>query len=387
MSPLFRWHFLAMMVAALSIGALDHMLASVTRAEFSVPLIGVKDGRHKSKPSTPTQSRVVESAKVVENVGAEALVMTTLVTNGGSQADQTTHLELVGPGDGVKMEFVLIPAGKFTMGSPKREPEREDDEEQHDVEITRPFYLGKYEVTRGQFRQFVEDTHFKTEAESDGLGGWGFDFEAGECNGPKYHREKKALIGLGTNYSWRNAGFLQTDNHPVMNVSWNDATAFGRWLGQKTGKAIRMPTEAEWEYACRAGTSTRYNYGDDPEILVNFGNTFDGTAMHRSMQGRTIRAEDGYVFTAPVGRFKPNGFGLYDMHGNVWEWCQDWFCKDYSRTSLGKDPAGPMSGDSRVRRGGAWSHHPGYARSARRDALPPMVRSCFTGFRVAFCLD
>src|SRR5262249_15422458 len=156
-------------------------------------------------------------------------------------------------------------------------------------------------------------------------------------------------------YNWRNPGFEQTDDHPVVEVSWNDAAQFCDWARKKTGKAIRLPTEAEWEYACRAGGRTRYFFGDNEEELAQYANVAD--ASFRQLTGKNwgIRADDGYAFTAPVGTFKPNGFGLYDMHGNVLQWCQDWYDKDYYTKSPKKDPQGPSSGENRVGRGGAWN--------------------------------
>jgi formylglycine-generating enzyme len=165
-------------------------------------------------------------------------------------------------GDGVKLKMVLIPAGEFKMGSGESAKETaaffkknygmdileaddfKDEHPQHRVRITKRFYLGTYHVTRGQFRQFVKDTDYKTDAEKGekpGAVGW--------------NREKKEFE-FNKEYSWRNAGFEQTDEHPVVNVSWNDAVAFCQWLSKKEGKTYRLPTEAEWEYACRAGTTT-----------------------------------------------------------------------------------------------------------------------------------
>ena len=198
------------------------------------------------------------------------------------------------------------------------------------MRITKPFYLGTYHVTRGQFRQFVADTGYKTDAEKgEKPGAWGWDPD-------------KKEFGFNEKYSWRNAGFEQTDEHPVVNVSWNDAVAFCKWLSQKEGKTYRLPTEAEWEYACRAGTTTRYYSGDDPETLAKVGNVADAAAKAKFPDWKyTIKANDGYVFTAPVGKFKPNAFGLYDMHGNAWQWCADWYGADYYAKSPADDPTGP----------------------------------------------
>ena len=182
---------------------------------------------------------------------------------------------------------------------------------QRRVRITKPFYLGTYHVTRGQFRQFVnaDSDGYKTDAEKGGRRGPG-------GLGPQRRKD----FEWNEKYSWRNPGFEQSDEHPVVCVSWNDAIAFCNWLSKKGGKTYRLPTEAEWEYACRAGTKTRYYSGDDPETLATVGNVGDAAAKASFPDWKgTIKANDGYVFTSPVGKFKPNPFGLYDMHGNAWQ--------------------------------------------------------------------
>jgi formylglycine-generating enzyme required for sulfatase activity len=293
-------------------------------------------------------------------------------------------------GGGVKMELVLIPAGEFKMGSGESAEESaaffkktygedfltadffKDEHPQHRVRITKPFYLGTYHVTRGQFRQFVADTAYKTDAEKgERPGAFGWD------------PDKKAF-GFNEKYSWRNAGFEQTDEHPVVNVSWNDAVEFCKWLSKKESKTYRLPTEAEREYACRAGTTTRYYSGNDPETLATVGNVADAAAKAQFPEWPwTIKANDGYVFTAPVGKFKPNAFGLYDMHGNAWQWCADSAGADYYAASPVDDPTGPASGNGRVLRGGSWVSGPDDARSAVRIAHSPGDRGNFAGFRVA----
>src|SRR5262249_15155949 len=154
---------------------------------------------------------------------------------------------------------------------------------------TRPFYLGKYEGTRGEFAAFVKATQYQTDAERDGKGGWGHDSEGKPKQAP--------------GFTWRNPGFEQTDQHPVVNVSWNDAMAFCAWLSEKEGVAYRLPTEAEWEYACRAGTTTRYYSGDDPETLVSVANVADASARRKFPNWDTIKSDDSYGCTAPVGQF------------------------------------------------------------------------------------
>ena len=290
----------------------------------------------------------------------------------------------------IGMKLTLIPSGEFMMGSGESAEDTaaffnktygedflnadffKDEHPQHRVRITKPFYLGTYHVTRGQFRQFVADTSYKTDAEKgEKPGAYGWDPD-------------KKEFGFNEKYSWRNAGFEQTDEHPVVNVSWNDAVAFCKWLSKKEGKTYRLPTEAEWEYACRAGTTTRYYSGDDPETLAKVGNVADAAAKAKFPDWKyTIKASDGYVFTAPVGSFKPNAFGLYDMHGNAWQWCADWYGADYYAASPADDPTGPASGNDRVLRGGSWGGGPLNSRSANRSRITPVYRSYNSGFRVA----
>ena len=212
------------------------------------------------------------------------IVLFTMAGTAFSETKEPPKKLAVDLGGGVKMELVLIPAGEFKMGSGESAEATaaffnktygedllkadffKDEHPQHRVRITKPFYLGTYHVTRGQFRQFVADTGYKTDAEKgEKPGAWGWDPD-------------KKEFGFNEKYSWRNAGFEQTDEHPVVNVSWNDAVAFCKWLSRKEGKTYRLPTEAEWEYACRAGTTTRYYSGDDPETLAKVGNVADAAA-------------------------------------------------------------------------------------------------------------
>jgi formylglycine-generating enzyme required for sulfatase activity len=216
--------------------------------------------------------------------------------------------------------------------------------------------MSVYEVTRGQFRRFGDKTGYRTEAE----------------NGPD------------GNYTWRNPDFEQTDDHPVGNVTWNDAVAFCEWLSRAEGQTYRLPTEAEWEYACRAQTTSKYCTGNDPESTTLVGNVADGVGKARYPDWTwAIAAQDGFVNTAPVGQFRPNAFGLYDMHGNVWEWCLDGYKADYYQQSPGVDPSGPAQTARRVDRGGCFSSAPGDCRSGNREGRPPTDRYVGLGFRVA----
>jgi formylglycine-generating enzyme required for sulfatase activity len=259
------------------------------------------------------------------------------------------------------------------MGSKATEEGRFDNEHQHEVEITKAFYLGKYEVTIGEFAAFGQATGYQTDAEKDGQGAWG------------YNAETQRMEGRKPKYSWRNTGWEQTDRHPVVNVTWNDAVAFCEWLSQKEGKTYRLPAEAEWEYCCRAKTTTRFHSGDDEESLATVGNVADASAAkYRSFIWKTIKADDGYGFTAPVGKFQANAFGLHDMHGNAWEWCQDCYDANYYKKSPRKDPQGPDPGAGAFRmfRGGSWFSEPCSCRSAYRNAVAPSDRFFDLGFRV-----
>lgn len=281
-------------------------------------------------------------------------------------AEEPDEKEYVSPTTGMK--FVRIPKGTFKMGSPMSDKDRYENETQHEVTLSRDFYMGLYEVTRGQFRKFVEDTGYKTEAEEgDGAYGW-------NSKGKEEYEKNKDFI-------WRTAGYDQTDDHPVVNVSWNDAARFAEWQSKKDGQKYRLPTEAEWEYACRAGTTTKFYIGSNAEEWPKFANVADGTARKLFPNRSTLSAEDGYTYSAPVGKYKPNPFGLYDMAGNVFEWCQDWM-GDYP-TGSATDPTGPLIGARRVYRGGSWVSPRVLLRSADRNGFKPSFRSNDLGFRLS----
>jgi formylglycine-generating enzyme len=248
----------------------------------------------------------------------------------------------------------------------------DDEYPRHRVHISRAFWLGKFEITIRQFRAFSEATGYKTEAERDGFGGWGYDPESGKCS------------GRHAQFSWRNPGFKTFDEQPVVNVSWHDATAFCQWLSQKEGKKYRLPTEAEWEYADRAGTTTRYSNASDPGELPKFAHVLDLSRHEKfgHVQDLLIRPDDPTAFPQAVGKLLPNGFGLYDMHGNVWEWVSDWYGEHYYAESPVDDPTGPKEGDVHVRRGGGWNTFPLWARSSFRNWNTPESRCVNLGFRI-----
>jgi formylglycine-generating enzyme len=276
----------------------------------------------------------------------------------------------------IGMRLASIPAGEFMMGSDDPSEALDDhyadERPAHRVQINRVFYLGIHEVTVGQFRQFVSDSNYRTDAERGVAfpGGFGLDSASGE-------------LGAAETYSWRNVGFDLSDDHPVVNVSWNDAVAFCEWLSRKEGRSCRLPTEAEWEYACRAGTDTRYHHGDAAGRIVEVANVADATARKSFPDWTwTLQASDGYALAAPVGRFRPNAFGLYDMHGNVYEWCSDWYDEEYYSQSPTESPPGPDFGFTRVYRGGSWASESDNCRSAYRQHDEPAGRSLVLGFRV-----
>jgi formylglycine-generating enzyme len=281
------------------------------------------------------------------------------------------------------MKFTLVPAGEFTMGSDESVADIERalgekclkpawiaaEQPKHRVRITRPFYFGVYEVTKEQFGRFVEAEDYITDAEMDGHGGQGYS-------------QQDNVLARKTEYNWRSWGVDQNDSSPAVNVSWNDAVAFCQWMSGNEGKRYRLPTEAEWEYACRAGTNTRFHNGDDPERLVEIANVADGTAKETFTTWHTVKANDGFTFPCAGGQFRPNLFGLYDMTGNVGEWCADWYRADYYANSPLDDPPGPVSGSFRVIRGGGWSEFLIGCRTAFRRNGRPMDRYDYVGFRV-----
>jgi formylglycine-generating enzyme required for sulfatase activity/predicted Ser/Thr protein kinase len=229
-------------------------------------------------------------------------------------------------GLGVDMQTALVPAGTFTMGAPAEQPGFNDDEKEHTVTISRPFYMGCHLVTQGQYERVMKD----------------------------------------------NPSYFPGSDLPVENVSWTDAAAFCHRLSIKTGKRVRLPTEAEWEYACRAGTCTAFNTGDT--ISTQQAN-YDGSYTYNGGPRGISRQK-----TTPSGSFAPNAWGLYDMHGNLWEWCSDWY-GEYDTRSV-TDPLGPQEGDIRVLRGGSWFRAPADCRSAQRDGLDPGRRHREYGIRI-----
>jgi formylglycine-generating enzyme required for sulfatase activity len=270
-------------------------------------------------------------------------------------------------------QMVRIPAGSFLMGSPADEEGRFDNEgPQHRVTIARSFSLGRCAVTRGDFARFIEASGYRTEAErepEEGIGAWIPD---------------KNEWGWAPRRSWRDPGFPQDDRHPVVGVSWNDAQAYVQWLRETSGKPFRLPSEAEWEYAARAGTTTARYWGDAADQHRH------ANGADRRLKGKFPKwpyaiheADDGYAETAPVGSFQPNAFGLYDMLGNVLEWVQDVWHDTYEGAPGDGRAWEGGNEQRRVLRGGSWSYEPRFLRSADRFGSSPDDRNGDIGFRLA----
>jgi formylglycine-generating enzyme required for sulfatase activity len=259
--------------------------------------------------------------------------------------------------------MIVGPGGEFTMGSPASEAKPEDGESpQHPVRIAQSFAIGKFEVTISQFETFVKTSGYQVNERCSLWTG----------------KEWKELPG-----SFREVGFPQTGRHPVACVNWNDARSYALWLARQTRRPYRLLTEAEWEYAARARTTTQYSFGNNTETLCEFANVADRTAKGKYSQWTVANCADGFINSAPVGSLKPNGFGLNDMHGNVSEWVEDCFQPDY-RTSPSDGSAAPSANcPLRVLRGGSWIGHPKALRSASRLRRSPEDRYSNIGFRVA----
>ncbi len=258
-------------------------------------------------------------------------------------------------------ELVVIPAGKFVMGSPEDEQQRSDNEgAQHEVLIPKPLAVGRCAVTRGEFAAFVNATGYEVEGGAWVLTG----------NGWKLDQSR----------SWRDPGFEQDDSHPAVCVNWEDAQAYIDWLAKISGLPYRLPSEAEWEYACRAGTSTPFWWG-----LAISPDQANYDCASEPYPGGGMRAEPR-MGTVPAKSFEPNPWGLYQVHGNVWEWCEDLWHENYADKPEGLRANGSAwtAGNSnyRVLRGGSWQYDPEALRSAHRDDIDPRYHNTNIGFRV-----
>lgn len=304
---------------------------------FGVVGCGKSDQAQEQPSSETTQNKQQQSGKSEQARESSALDDGKKLTE---RVDEASGLE--GTSDAVPpteqpiaMTFKEIPAGTFMMGSPESETYSEDDEHQHKVTISSPFYMQTTEVTQGQWKAVMATEPWK-----------------------------------GRNHVKEGA------NYPATYVSWNDAVAYCKKLSEKEGKTYRLPTEAEWEYACRAGTETRWSFGNDEKMVGDYA-----WYAHNAWSV-------GEKYAHQVGLKKPNAFGLYDMHGNVKEWCRDYYGEDYYKQSTEKDPTGPASSSFHVLRGGPWNNF--YARNVRsavRNSAVAIDSSHTFGFRLVRELD
>jgi formylglycine-generating enzyme required for sulfatase activity len=236
-------------------------------------------------------------------------------------------------GLGVSMELVWIPAGELNMGS---NDGYGNEKPVHLVKISKGFWIGRFEVNQAQWERIM-------------------------------------------NYS---PSYFKGPNLPAEQVSWHDAQQFCQLMnGLIEGGGFRLPSEAEWESAARAGTSTKYSYGDSEDELFKYGNYCDASNTD-DLPWQDRNHNDGRDGSAPIGSYKPNPWGLYDLHGNVWEWCQDWYGEVFYAESPQDNPHGPPAGTARVLRGGSWFYNAAFCRSTFRSSCIPVIRSCNIGFRV-----
>ena len=255
--------------------------------------------------------------------------------------------------------FILIKGGQFNMGDLAGTADEKSELPAHQVNIKK-YYLSKNEVTRGQFSEFVKSSGYVTESEMDN---------------PKW-KCATGLVNKPISISWKNPGFPQGNNHPVVCISYNDAINYINWLSKKNSKKYRLPTEAEWEYAARAGTKTEYSFGDDANLLCKYGNN----APHPD-----LTCKDSFEFTSPVGQFKHNAWGLNDMHGNVRELIEDCWNKNYENAPNNGSAWKSGNCKQHVVRGGGWKGYPFVSRSAFRYRTPEGPSSAVNrGFRLAY---
>jgi len=269
--------------------------------------------------------------------------------------------------------MVTVPAGSFQMGASEKEVRtavgvgvaRDDlkmEQPQHQVSVA-SFAMATTEVTREQFDTFVRDSGYQAGA-------------------PCWSMSGAKPVKSATN-DWRNPGFAQSSKHPVACVTWEDARAYARWLGQKTGKSYRLPTEAEWEYAARAGSTVGTSWGKASADACQYANVANSSAVPPSQLVKAFPCADGFANTAPVAQFRANAFGLYDMLGNLWEWTED--CYNASYVGAPANSSAWLAGDcsQHMFRGGSWHANPRFVRSTIRDWDFTTFRSNILGFRVA----
>jgi sulfatase modifying factor 1 len=349
---------LAMTMAALIVMAAMFMHVAANESRTAVIGDGFTSGK------SPSVARTVQPSN---NSSRQAPVKATTA----SQPPPATRPATVSTGELENTQ--LLPAGSFTMGS-QQTPESiatdyggtakwyEDERPAHRVEFPKPFHMQKYEVTNREFESFVKETHYQTDAEREN---WAYGFRDGEW---------RRLNGV----TWRAPLAAPVPTAPVVCVTISDARAYAKWLSKKTGKQYRLPTEAEWEYACRAGSNTAFPWGNDAQSAKEHGNIADTAVGVYYTDWKVAQWNDGCTYTCPVGSYRPNAWGLYDMIGNAWEWCSD---------NYGPYPGAPsgvatLPSLHNVFRGGSWASSPWLCRASARFHRESGYRSTMVGFRL-----
>ncbi|MBX3488190.1 formylglycine-generating enzyme family protein [Parvibaculum sp.] len=263
--------------------------------------------------------------------------------------------------------LIVLPPGSFMRGADETDPAADISEHpRHEVQISKPFAMATVAVTVAEFTVFADATGHEPPGGCYTLtdDGWRVDETA----------------------SWRNPGFPQDPSHPVVCVSWHDATAYAAWMTERTGKPYRLPSEAEWEYAARGGTTGMNFWGDDDSLTCDYASVNDITAKNKVAKVAEP-CDDGFMYTSPVGSFRPNPFGLYDVVGNAWVWLADCWLGDYR---LGPRDGSPNAAENcgiRVLRGGSWTDTPGPVRIGARESRVPGERLSIAGFRLVRDLE
>jgi len=333
---------------------LDNIFVKKAIANSKIALKNIKTGSHN------VEIRGSENWSKTATINKDQTTTLTAKTTKKPELSSSFVLneDFTVPVAGIDMKMRGIQGGSFTMGS--SDSLAEGLETPHSVSVSN-FAMMKYEVTVAEFEKFVNETNYQTDADkrTGGYGSWIY-------NGKTWVEED------GVNWKYGVGGSLLSQseyNHPVIHVSWNDAVAYAQWLSKKTGQTWRLPTEAEWEFAAQGvastGSATAYKYAGS--------NTIENVGWYDGNSGKT---------THEVGQKALNGYGLYDMSGNVWEWCSDWYSKDYYKNSSGNNPQGPSTGSYRVLRGGSWFNDARRSRVAYRNCRTPDIRNDYVGFRL-----
>jgi formylglycine-generating enzyme required for sulfatase activity len=349
---------------------------SLTRTQFKA-LRGALEFRRELR--TPTVQRFMEdlrgdrvaSARRMALFAAIAVLAVGIIAYLLIRAQSGRHWVPLGAGDVFRdcatcPLMKVLPPGHFDQGSADDDADAEEFEKpRHAVTLAQPFGFGMQEVTRAQYKEFVDETKRKVTGCATYDGNW----------------------TMRADLSWSNVGYPQTSSHPVACVSWQDATAYATWLSGKTGHVYRLPSASEWEYAARAGSAATRPWGAKTNEACAAANVADESAAQQ-FPGWTVHAcNDGYVFTAPVGTFAANAFGLNDMFGNVFEWVQDCWHESYQGAPAEGSAWVAPGCTQREMRGGSWFTTPAYVRAAYRNRFEPDYRSNSIGFRLVRVMD